>query len=195
MLFLAVCMPESTYAAGTVQATAAAVSSSKIELNWGIVEDADSYTVYRKGPADGRFKKIATVSAVAYRDTGIGSGVTYAYKIVAVSRETGKEMMNTEATVTVKAPKQVKVRKVTVKKPTAMQISWETSAGSSGYQIFRSENERGRYEEIGRVSGKSNCSFTDENVIPGKAYYYKVRPTNQNHAGFGSFRRRNAGGQ
>lgn len=185
VMFLAACMPKDAFAA-TVQATAAAVSSSKIELKWGIVDEADSYVIYRRGPADGRFKKIAEVSAVAYRDTGISPGVTYAYKIAAVSRETGKEMLHTEATVTVKAPKKTAIKKVTVKKPTVMQVLWEPSAGSSGYQILRSENERGIYEEIGRVSGKSNCSFTDENVIPGKAYYYKVRPTNQNHAGWGS---------
>lgn len=186
-LFLVVCIPENTYAAGKIYVTAAAVSSSKIELNWGSVDEADSYTIYRKGPTDSRFKKIASVSAIAYRDTGVSSGVTYAYKITAVSRETGKEMMNTEATVTVKAPKKAAIRKVTVRKPTAIQISWEASAGSSGYQIFRSQSVQGRYEEIGRVSGKSNCSFVDENVVPGKAYYYKVRPTNQNHTGFGSF--------
>ncbi len=187
VLFLTACIPESVFAAGPLSAAAAAVSSSKIELNWGIAEEAGSYAIYRKGPGDSRFQKIREISATAYRDTGISPGVTYAYKIVAVSRENGKEMFHTESTVTVKAPKKTAVKKISVKKPTAMQIVWESSAGSTGYQIFRSTNENGGYEEIGRVSGRASCSFTDENVVPGKAYYYKVRPTNQNHMGYGTF--------
>ena len=187
VLFLIACIPESVFAAGSLSATATAVSSTKIELNWGIVDEAGSYAIYRKGPADSGFKRIKEVVSVAYRDTGISPGVTYAYKIVAISRENGKEMFQTESTVTVKTPKKAAIKKVAVKKPTAMQIIWETSTGSTGYQIFRSVNEHGGYEEIGRVSGKASCSFTDENVVPGKAYYYKIRPTNQNHMGTGSF--------
>lgn len=187
VLFLAAGIPEDAFAAGTFSASATAVSGSKIELNWGVLEEAGSYAVYRKGPSDNRFKKIAEVPALGYRDTGISSGVTYAYKIVGVSRENGKEMLGLACTVTVKAPGKTAVKKIVVKKPTAMQVVWEASAGSNGYQVFRSVNEHGGYEEIGRVTGKSNCSFTDENVVPGKVYYYKVRPTNQNHTGFGSF--------
>lgn len=187
MLFLAVCIPKSVFAAGTLNAAAAAVSSSKIEISWSAVEEADSYAVYRKGPADGQFKKLLELSAISYRDTGISPGAAYVYKIVAINRENGKEMFHTETTVTVKAPKKVAIKKVAVKKPTALQVIWEPSAASDGYQVFRSVNEHGGYEEIGRVSGRDNCSFTDENVVPGKAYFYKVRPTNQNHRGLGSF--------
>lgn len=180
-------LPEQVFAAGPLQVTASAVSSSKIELKWGPVSEADSYAVYRKSPTDVRFCKMAEVSAVAYRDTTVSAGVTYFYKVVAISRENGKEIMNTETDVTAKAPKKISIKKVSVKSPTAMQVIWEASAGSSGYQVFRAESENGSYGEIGRVQGKGNCSFTDDNVVPGKVYYYKVRPTSQNHTGFGSF--------
>ncbi len=184
---LTVGMPRHVYAAGPLSVTAAAVSSSKIELTWGPVSEADSYAVYRKSPTDGRFLKLAEVSAVAYRDTTVSAGVTYSYKVVAISRENGKEMLHTETAVQARAPKKIGIKKVSVKSPTAMQVIWEASAGSNGYQVFRAESENGRYEEIGRVGGKGSLSFTDETVVPGKAYYYKIRPTNQNHTGFGSF--------
>ncbi len=178
-------VPQKVKAAGPIQALA--VSSGKIELTWGITEEADRYAVYRKGPSDSRFKKLAEVSAVAYRDTSVSAGAAYLYKVVAISRETGLELLNTETTVKAKAPQKTSIERVAVKKPTAMQIVWKASSGSDGYQIFRSQNEHGKYEEIGRGTGKSTTSFTDENVIPGKAYFYKVRPTNQNHMGLGSF--------
>lgn len=186
ILFVAACVPKTAYAAAGVQAQAAAVSGTVIEVKWNALDQAAEYAIYRRTSSDADFIKIAQTAALSYRDTGISAGISYYYKIVPISRANGKEMKSAQSTVKTKAPSDVTIERIRVKSQNALQISWSVSEGASGYQIFRSERETGGYKEIGRVNGKTSLRYTDTNVIPGRTYFYRVRPTNQGHTGCGS---------
>lgn len=175
-LFLLV-MPGSASAAGdgNINATAKAVSSNRIELNWNDIEKADKYIIYRKNAENGVFQKVKTVSSTNYQDSGITAAVNYYYKIVPVSKDGQDQMTSVQQTLKVKAPGEASLERITVKSPTKMNLYWKAAAGSEGYQIFRSDNKAGGYTEIDSVTGKTNCSYTDTAVIPGRTYYYKVR--------------------
>lgn len=60
-------------------------STSSITIKWTNVPDATSYYVYRCATASGTYTCVATVSKTSYKNTGLSSGTTYYYKIVAVS--------------------------------------------------------------------------------------------------------------
>lgn len=186
ILFVSACVPKTAYAAVGVQAQAAAVSGTVIEVKWNALDQAAEYAIYRRTSSDADFIKIAQTAALSYRDTGISAGISYYYKIVPISRANGKEMKSAQSTVKTKAPSDVTIERIRVKSQNALQISWSVSEGASGYQIFRSERETGGYKEIGRVNGKTSLRYTDTNVIPGRTYFYRVRPTNQGHTGCGS---------
>lgn len=188
ILTLAVIMtPRRIDAATGMQVTAAASSSSKIKIKWNSVDGAGSYVVYRGASAEGSFQKMATTQGTAYSDSSVRPGANYCYKIVPVSRETGKEMKKEAASVKAKTPAKTFIEKVQAKSPTKIAIRWQASAGSSGYIVYRSSSEHGGYSEIDRIDGKSETSYQDTEVTPGKTYYYKIRPTNQGHTGFGSY--------
>lgn len=180
-------IPKNTYASAGIQASAAAVSSSKIEVKWSPMEQAGSYAVYRRKASEGAFQKVTVTSSLFYRDASVKPAMNYYYKIVPVSGADGKEMTGAQATTVAKAPGQTAIQKITVKSPTKMLIAWRPAAGSTGYQVLRSDGEGGRYEEIARVNGKSNCAYLDEGVIPGRLHCYKIRPMNQGQKGFGSY--------
>ena len=187
-LFLAGAAPKSAYADDfSMQVTAFAVSGSKIELQWSAMEQASSYAIYRRSSTEGNFQKIIETPDTVYRDTGIRAAVAYYYKIVPIAWDTGKEIKVAQVTVKVKAPAETSIEKITVKSPTELKLVWKAAAGSSGYQILRSDRERGGYTEIARVNGQSARTYTDEEVIPGKIYYYKVRPISQGGQGFGNY--------
>ncbi len=180
------CMPQHAHAAG-MQVSANAVSSSKIQIKWNAVDGASDYAVYRRASSESSLKKIQTISGLTYKDTAVRTGTTYYYKVVPISVETGKEMDGISAEVKAKAPRKVSISRIKAASSSKLQIFWTESAGSTGYQIYRSEGKGGRYTEVGRVDGKNTCTFIDKKIVPGKIYYYKVRPTNQKHEGVGSF--------
>lgn len=177
LMFFWVCVAETAYAQESgLHASAASVSSSEIRLKWNSLEQVKSYLVYRKSSQDKEFQKIAALKNTVYRDKAIQSATNYYYKVIPVSEKTGKEQKEAQAIVKAKAPAQVSIEKVTVKSSSSLKIYWNRSEGSSGYQVLRSKNEGGGYTEIARISGKKNCTYTDSEVMPGKIYFYKIRP-------------------
>lgn len=187
ILFLSVFVPEHAYAYSNVRATATAVSSSKIEVKWNASDFAGSYAVYRRTSSEGVFQKISTTDDTVYRDVKVSPAVNYYYKIVPINKANGIEMEGMQSTVKARAPMKVSIEKIKVKSPTQMQIFWKASAGSTGYQLYRSEGKSGRYTELAVISGKNNCSYADKSVRPGKIYYYKVRPVSRGQGSVGSF--------
>lgn len=180
-------MPERSRAALDVQASAMAASSSKIKVQWNDVDGASGYAVYRSASADSGFQKLTTASGTSYTDSSVSAAVNYYYKIVPVSRETGKEMKKAGSTAKAKTPAKISIEKVQAKSSTKIAVRWQASAGSGGYIIYRSLSEHGGYSEIGRVDGKTETSYQDTEIVPGETYYYKIRPTNQKHKGLGSY--------
>lgn len=164
-----------------MQAAAAAISSSEIELNWNSVDGARSYVIYRSNAREGGYQKLKTVSAatLSYRDSKISTAVNYYYKIIPVSGATGEEMTAVQVILKAKAPAKTSIEKVSVKSPTKITLTWKASAGSSGYEIYRSFNKNSGYGLIANIEGKNNVSYTDNEVVPGKNYYYKLRPVAQ----------------
>lgn len=61
------------------------VSSSQIDVTWEFSNGADNYVIYRSLSENGRYEEVNTVSAGAntYQDTGLSSGTTYYYKVLA----------------------------------------------------------------------------------------------------------------
>ena len=175
---------KNTYAAGGVQATAAALSSNKIELKWNPVPSAGGYEVYRRSASEASFVQIGTTTGTAYQDTNVSAAVNYYYKIVPLGQRNEGQA---EAMLKVKAPAKASIEKVKVKSPTKLEVSWKPAAGSNGYQVLRSETRNGGYTEVDRVSGKTACSYTDVTVTPGKTYYYKVRSMDSRLNSFGSY--------
>lgn len=170
-----------------IQATA--VSGKKIDLEWNMVNGASRYKVYRSTKSGGGFIKLDTVRETRYRDASVKGGTTYYYKIVPVKSSTKKDMEEAEMTVRAKTAKTVQVTKITVKSPTKAILYWDSSKGSNGYEVYRSNSKKGRYIRLETVKGKTNTAFTDKSIVPGKSYYYKIRPTVSNNgvAGKGSY--------
>lgn len=184
--------PEKTFADATItQATATALSSSKIELKWNRVEGAAKYRIYRSTSKDSGFQKLATLSAstVSYRDTGVKAAVSYYYRIVPISAETKEEMTEKQQTIRGKTPAKTVITRLTVKAPTKIKVSWNIAKGANGYQVYRSNSMSGDYTKIADIKGADTLNYTDKTVTPGKTYYYKIRSTytSGGNTGVGSF--------
>lgn len=58
---------------------------------------------------------------------------------------------------------------------TSAKLSWSHVGGAEAYQIYRKEGASGSYSKIKTIKKEAVTSYQDQNVSPGKTYYYKVR--------------------
>lgn len=56
-----------------------------------------------------------------------------------------------------------------------VKLSWKEIGGAQGYQVYRKEGEDGTYTRIKTINKPATVSWQDNNAVPGKIYYYKVR--------------------
>ncbi len=74
--------------------------NSKVDLSWGAVTDATSYTVKRSTTAGGSYTVIAeNITGTTYTDTDVTNGTTYYYVVTAVN-STGESTNSNEASAT-----------------------------------------------------------------------------------------------
>lgn len=74
-------------------------SSTAGQLKWKKVKGATRYQVYRAASAKGKYKKIATVKKIKYRDSRLAPGKKYFYKVRAARKAGGRYVTGKFSTV------------------------------------------------------------------------------------------------
>lgn len=158
----------------TVKASSTTYNSAKVW--WSQVADAEGYLLYRSTSKTSGYQSIAKItsgSTVTYTDKTLIPCQTYYYKVVTYK---GNQKSASSSYVAVKptlaAPTSLKAAATG---RTSIKISWNKSAGASGYFIYWSDIRSSGFELIGTV-GASTASFTDKYLSPSERAYYKVIP-------------------
>lgn len=71
--------------------------------------------------------------------------------------------------------------KVTASKKASVSIKWSKVSGASGYEIWRSDFDKGNYVKIKTVKNKNITGYTNTKLKAG-LYYYKVRAYKSSNA-------------
>lgn len=156
------------------------VGYNMLKVTWKAVPGAVSYEIYRSNSKNGSYTKVKTideVKTVSWTDKNVTTGKTYYYKIKAtVALEGGTT--GTGSASGAKSGKAVPAATTLKAKAGAKQIklTWSKVSGASGYELYRSTSEDGKYSKIKTVTKGSTKSYTDKSkVSSGKMYYYKIR--------------------
>ena len=107
------------------------------------------------------------------RDVRVPANVT-SFTVKAFSTEFGK--LDSEVvtkTYSVGPPVVSNVKTSVINYKTA-KISWSPVAGAEGYNIYRSDSQKGAYRKIASVNGQSSMSYNNTSLKTGKKYFYKV---------------------
>ncbi len=161
---------------GTPVITVKAVDYTTIGISWNKIEGSDGYQVYKSAAEDGTFKKVATVSAnrLSYNDKKAVLGTAGYYKVRAYSTRGGKKIYGSFSSVKGAVP--ILNKPTNVKAEMAgdrqVRLTWNAVAGAETYTILRSTSESGTYKIASEICNTN--SFTDNNVVAGKIYFYKV---------------------
>lgn len=151
-------------------------SKNQVTLGWKKVSKAQGYDIYRSDESNSGFEKIVSISSgstLTYTDKGIKSGNTYYYKIAATYKIKGSAGRGSYSKVTeVAVLKQGSISSITLGDNNVLNISWNSVANASGYELAGAVSEKGTYTTL-QTSGAT--SFTHSNLVQGTTYYYKVR--------------------
>ena len=156
-------------------ALSATAGNAQVNLSWGEVGNAGSYSVYRALNESGPYSFVDDVTGTNYIDMDVENGSTYYYVVTAVNNE-GESDYSNEVAATPEADVPDAPLNLTAS-GNEMQVSlgWGVSEGAVTYTIKRSLTEGGPYTVIGSVYG---TTYTDTNVENGITYYYVVTAVN-----------------
>jgi len=156
--------------------TASAASGTSVALAW-TNQDTLSFAneVYREDPGSGTFTWIATlpVKATAYLDTGLTSGASYSYEVLA-SNTVGNSASNTATVTTPVPPLPVSALQTASVTTTSTLLSWVlNSTNDTGVQVWRRTGGAGSFSLVTTLPAGST-SYTDNSLQPGTLYEYNV---------------------
>ncbi|MDQ3259012.1 MAG: fibronectin type III domain-containing protein, partial [Acidobacteriota bacterium] len=152
----------------------ATAGNAQVSLTWTASAGATSYNVKRATTAGGPYASIVTgVTTTGYTNTGLVNGTTYYYVVSAVNAN-GESANSSEASATT-APA-VPTGLTAAAGNAQVRLSWNASAGATGYKIFRATSP-GSYSSP-LVSSITTTSYTDSTAVNGTTYYYVVRAAN-----------------
>ncbi len=155
-------------------------NTSGVVVKWGLVENAESYRVYRKTSTTG-WELLNEVEGTkkSFTDTTAKRGGTYSYTVRAVCNGTYSAYEKAGTTIKSLATPQVKAANVGA----GVKVSWNKCAGASGYYVYR-KNASGSWTRIATLKSGSTLSYTDKSVKSGQKYTYTVKAVSGSYTGY-----------
>lgn len=158
------------------------LSKSRIQLEWKDNSNSeDSYRVERKTGMSGEWETVAVLPANAtkYTDTGLNSNEYYFYRIMAIDDSLNSASLSSEILVSSGVPAPPEDLEAMALSPSQVKLRWKDTANNEeGFIIQRKQGPYGFYSEIARTS-PDTVTFTDNYLMAGVEYYYRVRAYNK----------------
>ncbi|MCQ2471551.1 MAG: CHAP domain-containing protein [Clostridia bacterium] len=150
------------------------VSDKEIKISWEKDNclEANGYEIFRSESPTGDFKKIGKVdtSTTEFIDKKVKYGRYYYYKIKTLCFFEDYDSELSEKAAIKAAPLTPLIDSIK-QKNSSFIISWSETKGADEYRIYRSLMPERGYSLIGTAKG---TQFTDNDILYGKKYYYKV---------------------
>ena len=153
-------------------------ASGKPMLTWDAVPGAESYNVYRAESEDGPYTRINSTTATSYVNTGAKEGVTYYYKVTAVSAGGESEFSNIVSGQAKAEPQKPAAPVVKIGSSASSgkpMLTWSAVTGAESYNVYRAESADGVYTKINTTTA---TSYVNTGAKEGVTYYYKVTAVN-----------------
>jgi len=161
---------------GAPTTTAVASGYDGVKLTWTAVPGATGYEVYRALDTGGPWGLIAAtdLDRRSLTDAGLATGMTYHYKVRAVTTDGGLTVRGADSEPATATPALAKASGLKLKKTSAASVkaSWKAVPGATGYQLWRAKAAKGKYV-LAKTTGK--LTVTDLKLARKATHFYKVR--------------------
>ena len=155
------------------------VTHTSVLVQWGQVDGATGYQVYRSESKKGEFKKIAEIedgTKTSYTDSKGECGKEYFYYITA--RQTIDEQhVFGEASVvmSVTCAPNIGTLSGSVTGGTKVTLKWKATTGAQGYELYKSVGNASSFQLVKKIEKNDEISWSEEGLEKTKSYYYRVR--------------------
>lgn len=151
-----------------------------IALMWEKVPGAYGYEIYRSESSSGAYSKIQDITngtVLQYVNTGLVTNKTYYYKVRAYCRVNSNKVYAAYSNVLYTKPVLTSPVITTLETPAkkSIKITWNTAAGASGYEIYRSTSQNGTYSLVTTISNGTTTTYKNTGLSSSTTYYYKMR--------------------
>ena len=148
-------------------------TGSSVTLKWNKTSGASKYAVYKLG-SNGKYSKIAKVSANSYTDSGLSANTKVKYKVKAIVTSNGNSFYGAYSSTLSAATGPSKVKNVSVSGITSVSatLKWSKTSSAAGYYIYRYDSAAKKYIYVGK---SSKTSYTLKKLTPGSGEKYAVR--------------------
>ena len=150
----------------------------KVVVNWAAVTGALSYEVFRNQFPNGAGSvSIGTVTGTSFEDRTLDRGVVYYYavQVTTANGTSGFSQWNNGST-TMPLPLPPDIVSATLGDHTnRVVLNWNAGPNATSYNIYRSNSP----DNIGSFLATTTLrSYSDNLVLPGQLYYYRVNSKN-----------------
>ncbi|MDO4519968.1 MAG: fibronectin type III domain-containing protein [Eubacteriales bacterium] len=143
---------------------------NSVKISYNSVTGAEKYRVYRK-TEDTAWKSVGCTGPLYFVDKTVKSGVDYTYAVRAANGA-GVPISSYDAEgKSIFYVAMPRIKKVTADMDGAM-ISWDHTAGSEKYRVFRKTSAKGKWTLLGETT---NNFFLDQTVKNNNTYFYTIR--------------------
>ncbi len=145
-------------------------TAAGVTVKWGAVQGAGSYNVYRKGPGDTDWVKMANTKSTSWTDTKAANATKYSYSVRTV--DAGGTLRNTySAYKSITFYLRPTMKSVSLVS-TGLTVKWKAVSGAGSYHIYRKGPGETSWVKMTNTTG---TSWTDTAVESGKTYTYSAR--------------------
>lgn len=161
---------------GIPSGLSATPGDNRVDLAWTASIGAASYDVKRSTSQGGPYSTVGSPATTSYADTTVTNGTPYYYVVSAVNTfGANADSGEVSATPTANVPPLAPTGLAATAGNGQVDLSWNASGNTSGYNVKRGTTQGGPYSAIGTPS---DPSFTDSTAVNGTTYYYVVSATN-----------------
>ncbi len=165
--------------------TAAAVSTSQVDLNWGVAQDDVGVIGYRVERCTSagcvNFTEIAAPTGTTYSDTGLTASTTYRYQVRAADAvgnlgAYSNEVSATTPTPDTQPPTAPGTLTATAASGSQVDLSWGAAQDNGSVTGYRLERCQGAgCTDFVKVTVVTGLSYSDTGLTPNTTYSYLVR--------------------
>ena len=151
-------------------------SESSITLQWSKnAENITAYKVYMFDYSKGVWEYFGKTKETKLEVTGLSSGTIYKFKVRAYKNVDGIQYFGgfTPYLKATTKPVTAKITSITSENGKAV-LKWKKISNASGYKIYMSTSENGKYERIRTLSDINTVKYS-KSLEKGKTYYFKMR--------------------
>jgi len=154
--------------------------NEKIRIEWDPVPGAVSYKIYRNtdnNPSSAKIPIASDIENTVYFDSSVEPELKYYYWVTAESAlKESKKSFSDKGFARLGTPRFLDASDS--KFSDAVIICWQPVFGDPFYELDRISSTKKRTNNSKTVTQEETC-MKDENAIPGKVYYYRVRAKNK----------------